>query len=145
LCFERRVSKQNSVNRLKSKILPHSNVLGWLRHCFYQLNPTTHQNLLWQMRAIQLILFAPSHGYNHVMLTTALSLLISQYRCITMVAFWGIYSKHAYSGKLQHRSLFKVKPSCSQTFMRRGPILSLTGEYLIYLDTWVMQYHGKST
>jgi len=145
LCFERRVSKQNSVNHLKSNILPPSKVLGWLRHCFYQLSPTPHQNLLWQMRATQPILFAPSRGYSHVMLTTALALLISQYHCVTMAAFWGIYSKRAYSGKLQLRSLVKVKPSCSQTFMRRGPILSLTGEYLIYLDTWVMQYHGKAT
>jgi len=32
----------------------------------------------------------------------------------------GIYSKRAYSGKLQHRSLAKVQPSGSQTFMSRG-------------------------
>jgi len=25
------------------------------------------------------------------------------------------------------------------------PLLRLTGEYLIYRDTWVMQYHGKAT
>jgi len=41
-----------------------------------------------------------------------------------------IYSKSAYSSKLQHRSLVKVQPSGSQTFMSRGPLLSLTGEYL---------------
>jgi len=35
--------------------------------------------------------------------------------------------------------------SGSQTFMSRGPFLSLTGEYLIYRDTWVLQYHGEST
>jgi len=35
--------------------------------------------------------------------------------------------------------------SVSQTFMSRGPLLSLTGEYLIYRDTCVMQYHGKAT
>jgi len=35
--------------------------------------------------------------------------------------------------------------SGSQTFMSRGPLLSLTGEYLIYRDTWVMQYHGIAT
>jgi len=29
--------------------------------------------------------------------------------------------------------------------MSRGPLLSLTGEYLIYRDTCVMQYHGKAT
>jgi len=29
--------------------------------------------------------------------------------------------------------------------MSRGPLLSLTSEYLIYRDTWVMQYHGKAT
>ena len=124
---------------------PFSNVSAWLRHCFYQLSSTPHQNLLLQMRATQPILFAPSHGYSHVMLTAALSLLISQYHCVTMAAFWGIYSKRAYSSKLQHRSLVKVKPSCSQTFMSRGALLSLTGEYLIYLDTWDMQYHGKAT
>jgi len=28
--------------------------------------------------------------------------------------------------------------------MSRGPLLNLTGEYLIYRDTWVMQYHGKA-
>jgi len=28
--------------------------------------------------------------------------------------------------------------------MSRGPLLSLTGEYLIYRDTWVMQYQGQS-
>ena len=32
LCFERRVSKQNSVIRLKSNILPPKKILGWLRH-----------------------------------------------------------------------------------------------------------------
>jgi len=26
--------------------------------------------------------------------------------------------------------------------MSRTPLQSLTGEYLIYRDTWVMQYHG---
>jgi len=97
------------------------------------------------MRATQPILFAPSHGYSHVILTTALSLLISQYHCVTMAAFWGICWKRAYSSKLQRRSLVKVQPSCSQTFMIRSPLLSLTGEYLIYLDTWVMQYHVKAT
>jgi len=35
--------------------------------------------------------------------------------------------------------------SGSQTFMSRDPLLRLTGEYLIYRDTWVMQYHGKAT
>jgi len=29
--------------------------------------------------------------------------------------------------------------------MSRDPLLSLTGEYLVYRDTWVMQYHGKAT
>jgi len=29
--------------------------------------------------------------------------------------------------------------------MSRGPLLGLTDEYLIYRDTWVMQYHGKAT
>ena len=33
LCFERRFSKQNSVIRLKSNILPPPKFLGWLRHC----------------------------------------------------------------------------------------------------------------
>ena len=67
-----------------------------------------------------------------------------------MATISGIYSKHAYSSssKLQHRSLVKVQPSGSQTFMSRGPFLSLTGEYLrkrlIYRDTWVMQYHSKA-
>jgi len=32
LCFERRFSKQSSVNHLKSNILP-PQILGWLRHC----------------------------------------------------------------------------------------------------------------
>ena len=32
LCFERRFSKQNSVIRLKSSILPPTPILGWLRH-----------------------------------------------------------------------------------------------------------------
>jgi len=41
--------------------------------------------------------------------------------------------------------LVKVQPSGSQTFMSRGPLLSLTGEYLWYRDIWVMQYHGKAT
>jgi len=62
-----------------------------------------------------------------------------------MAAFWGIYSKRAYSSKLQHRSLVKVQPSYSQTFKSRGPLLSLTGENVVYLDTWIMQYHGKAT
>jgi len=35
--------------------------------------------------------------------------------------------------------------SGSQTFMSHGPLLRLTGEYLIYRDTWVMQYHSKAT
>jgi len=32
MCFERRVSKQNSVIRLKSNIWPPPKFLGWLRH-----------------------------------------------------------------------------------------------------------------
>jgi len=28
--------------------------------------------------------------------------------------------------------------------MIRGRLLSLSGEYLIYRDTWVMQYRGKA-
>jgi len=35
--------------------------------------------------------------------------------------------------------------SGSQTSMSRGPLLTLIGEYLIYRDTWVMQYHGEAT
>ena len=35
--------------------------------------------------------------------------------------------------------------SGSQTFMSRGPLLNLTGKYLIYRDAWVMQCHGKAT
>jgi len=38
-----------------------------------------------------------------------------------------------------------VYPCGSQTFMSRGPLPSLTGEYLIYCGTLVMQYHGKAT
>jgi len=64
------------------------------------------------------------------MLTTALSLPISQYYCVTFAAITQICSKRAYYNKLQHRSLVKVQPSGSQTFMSRGPLLSLTGEYL---------------
>jgi len=70
---------------------------------------------------------------------------ISQYHCVTMAAISGIYSKCAYSSRLQHRSLVKIQPCGSQTFMSRGPLLSLTDEYLIYRDTCVMQYHGKAT
>jgi len=77
------------------------------------------------------------------MFTTALLLPISQYYWVTMAAISGIYLKRAYSSNLQHRSLVKVQPSGSQTLMRRGPLLSLTGEYLIYCDTWVVQYHRK--
>jgi len=33
LCFEKRFSKQNIVNRLKSNILAPPKFLGWLRHC----------------------------------------------------------------------------------------------------------------
>jgi len=29
--------------------------------------------------------------------------------------------------------------------MSRGLLQSLTDEYLIYRDTWVIQYHGKAT
>jgi len=29
--------------------------------------------------------------------------------------------------------------------MSPGTLLCLTGEYLIYRDTWVMQAHGKAT
>jgi len=79
------------------------------------------------------------------MLTTALSLPISQYYCVTMAAISGIHPKRAYSSKLQHRSLVKVQPSGSQTLMSRVPLLSLTGDYLIYRDTWIMQYHRKAT
>ena len=66
------------------------------------------------------------------MLATALTLPISQYYCITTATVSGIYSKCAYSSnsKLQHRSLVMVQPSGSQTFMNRGPLLSLTSEYL---------------
>jgi len=63
-----------------------------------------------------------------------------------MAAISGIYSKRAYSSKLQHRLLVKVQPSGSQTFMNREPLLSLTGEYFIYL--WHLGYavsRGKAT
>ena len=33
LCYERRFSKQNSVVRLKSNILPPKKFVGWLSHC----------------------------------------------------------------------------------------------------------------
>jgi len=29
--------------------------------------------------------------------------------------------------------------------MSRDPLQISTGEYLIYRDTWVVQYHGKAT
>jgi len=35
--------------------------------------------------------------------------------------------------------------SGSQTSVSNGLLLRLTGEYLIYRDTWVMQYHGEAT
>jgi len=60
------------------------------------------------MRATQPIL--QRHGSSNVMLTTALSLPISQYHCVTMAAISGIYSKRVYSSKLQYRSLVKVQP-----------------------------------
>jgi len=49
-----------------------------------------------------------------------------------MATISGICSKRAYSSssKLQHRSLVKVQPSGSQTLLSRGPLPSLTGEYL---------------
>jgi len=34
-----------------------------------------------------------------------------------------------------------VYSSGSQTFMGRGPL----GEYLLYRDPWLMQYHGHGT
>jgi len=61
-----------------------------------------------------------------------------------MTAVSRIYSKRAYSNKLQHRSLVKVQLSGSQTFVSRVPVLR-SGEYLIYRVTCVMQYHGKAT
>jgi len=66
------------------------------------------------------------------MLTIALSLRSSQIYCATMVTISGIHSKRAYSSnsKLHSRSLVKVQPSGSQTFMSRGPLLNLTGKYL---------------
>jgi len=59
------------------------------------------------MRATQPI--SQRHGSSNVMLTTALSLAIFQYYCVTMAAISGIYSKRASSCKLQHRSLVKVQ------------------------------------
>jgi len=41
-----------------------------------------------------------------------------------MAAISGIYSKRAYSSKLQHHSLVKVQPSGSRTFMSRDPLVS---------------------
>jgi len=66
---------------------------------------------------------------------TTLPQRISQYYFVTMAAISGNYLKRAYSSKMQHRSLVKVQPSGSQTFMSRGPLLRLTGEYLTYRDT----------
>jgi len=37
----------------------------------------------------------------------------------------------------------RLQSSGSQTFMIHGPLLNLTGEYLIYRDTWVMQITTK--
>jgi len=56
------------------------------------------------MRATQPI--SQRHGSSNAVLTTALSLPVSQYYCVTMAAISGIYSKR----KLQHRSLVKVQP-----------------------------------
>jgi len=53
-------------------------------------------------------------GYSHVMLNTALSLPIFQYCCVTMAAISGVYSKRAYSDKLQHHSLVKALPLSKQ-------------------------------
>jgi len=44
------------------------------------------------------------------MLTTALSLPISQYHCVTKADISEIYSKRAYSSKLLHRSLVMLQP-----------------------------------
>ena len=47
MCFERRFSKQNSIIRLKSNILPPPEFLGWLRHCslaIAALNKLVHRN-----------------------------------------------------------------------------------------------------
>jgi len=44
LCFEKRFSKENSVIRLKSNILP-PKFLGWLRHCCLAENVTIIQSL----------------------------------------------------------------------------------------------------
>jgi len=55
--------------------------------------------------------------------------------------YFRIYSKSAYPSKLQHLLLVKVQPSGSQTFMGRRPLLSLTGEYLIY--PWHFGYAGS--
>jgi len=43
LCFERHFSKQNSVIRLKSNILPPAKFLGWLRHCCMYKTPLLHR------------------------------------------------------------------------------------------------------
>jgi len=48
------------------------------------------------------------------------------------------------SDTLDH-SAATVYPCGSQMFMCHGPLPSLTGEYLICRDTWVMQCHGKAT
>jgi len=61
-----------------------------------------------------------------------------------MTAISGIYSKRAYSSKLQYRSLVKFQPISSQAFISRAPLWSLFGKK-IYCLSWVMQYHGKST
>ena len=82
------------------------------------------------MRAIQPILLAPwlQPCYaHHRFVATYLSTLLR-----AMAVISGIYSKRAYSSKLQHRLLVKAQPSGSQTFMSRGPLLCLTSEYLIY-------------
>jgi len=61
LCFERRLSKQNSVIRLKSSILAPQKIpppfLGWLRHC---LGPAGGHEQRLSLGSCALILHNPS-------------------------------------------------------------------------------------
>jgi len=84
------------------------------------------------MRATQPILLAPwlQPCYAH---HTYLLILLRNNGC---------YFRNLFETRLL--SLVNVQPSGSQTFMSRGLLVRLAGEYLIYRDTWIMEISRQS-
>jgi len=74
----------------------------------------------------------------------------SKYACIILADIWTCYYPGAW--RMFGLMTFCISNCLQMTlrqwfsnFHEQWSLLSLTGKYLVYRDTWVVQYHGKAT